>query len=103
MDGRPTVGRSEGARSPSYMAQVSLVQSSGFPKLVGRPALGRPEGAGSPSYMAQVSLVHSSGFPKLVGRPGLGRPEEAGCPRHWSCFLITAEQWRCGKSRTVDI
>ena len=56
-DGRPALGRPEGAGSPSYMAQVSLVQSSGFPKLVGRPALGRPEGAGSPSYMALISLV----------------------------------------------
>ena len=50
--GRPALGRPEGAGSPSYMAQVSLVQSSGFPKLVGRP-----EGAGSPSYMALISLV----------------------------------------------
>ena len=59
--GRPALGRPEGAGSPSYMSQVSLVQSSGFPKLVGRP-----EGAGSPSYMAQVSVVHSSGFPSYM-------------------------------------
>ena len=48
-DGRPALGRPEGAGSPSYMAQVSLVHSSGIPKLVGHPGLGRPEGAGSPS------------------------------------------------------
>ena len=49
-DGRPALGRPEGAGSPSYMAQVSLVHSSGFPKLVGRPGIGRPEEAGCPRH-----------------------------------------------------
>ena len=48
--GRPALGRPEGAGSPSYMAQLSLVQGSAFPKEVGRPALGRPEEAGCPRH-----------------------------------------------------
>ena len=107
-------GRPERTGNPSYTAQLLLVVGSGFPTGVGRPALGRPEGAGFPRYRTQLLLVQASGFPKLVGYPGLGRPEEAGCPglgrseeagcpRHWSCFLITAEQWRCGMSRTMEM
>ena len=76
---------------------------SGFPKGDGRPALGRPEGAGSPSYLTLDFSVARFRFSEVVGRPSLGRLEEAGCPRHWFCFQTTAEQWRCGKSRTVDI
>lgn len=57
MVGHPALGCPEGAGSPSYRAQVSLVHSSGFPKLVGRPGLGHPDVAGSPSYMVVISLV----------------------------------------------
>ena len=57
MVGRTALGRPEGTGSTSYMAQVSLVHSSGIPKLVGYPGLGRPERAESPSYMALISLV----------------------------------------------
>ncbi len=110
--GHPGLGRPEEAGSPSYMegagfpryrTQLLLVQASGFPGL-GRTSGPRTSGGSRKSelYGCDFSGI---GFriSELVGRPVLGRPEKAGCPRHWFCFKITAEKWRCGLSRTVEM
>ena len=82
---------------------LALFKGTGFSKAVGRPALGRQGEAGSPSYMTLDFSGARFRFSEVVGRPALGCPEEAGCPRHWFCFEIKAEQWRCGMGRKVEM
>ena len=104
--GRPSLYRPSDVRREPEIRVIELMffwcRAPDFRSLsVVRALIGPRTSGGSRKFELYGSDFPGIGFriSEVVGRPALGRPEEAGCPRHWFCFQITAEQWRCGLNR----